>query len=63
MIHSAEHSWLSLDYVFVCSVIVSLAAVALKPLQDANIKLDKQKYILQAAGFDGNSSDRKKMWR
>ncbi|WP_163937526.1 Na(+)-translocating NADH-quinone reductase subunit C [Paraferrimonas sp. SM1919] len=36
----------------VCSVIVSGAAVALKPLQDANIKLDKQKYLLQAAGYE-----------
>ncbi|GLS82761.1 Na(+)-translocating NADH-quinone reductase subunit C [Paraferrimonas haliotis] len=35
----------------ICSVIVSSAAIALKPLQVANAKLDKQKYILAAAGY------------
>ncbi|GLP96789.1 Na(+)-translocating NADH-quinone reductase subunit C [Paraferrimonas sedimenticola] len=36
----------------VCSIIVSSAAVALKPMQVANAKLDRQKYILQAAGYE-----------
>lgn len=40
----------------VCSIIVSGAAVMLKPLQVKNAKLDKQKYLLQAAGFE-NVSD------
>ena len=35
----------------VCSVLVSGAAVALKPIQDANKALDKKKNILQIAGL------------
>ena len=35
----------------VCSVIVSVAAVALKPIQNENKLLDKQKNILAAAGL------------
>lgn len=44
---------------FVCSVIVSSVAVLLKPKQQENIKLDKQIFILEAAGFDNNTSDGK----
>ena len=36
---------------FVCSVIVSVAAVSLKPIQNENKLLDKQKNILAAAGL------------
>ncbi|QLE86416.1 MULTISPECIES: Na(+)-translocating NADH-quinone reductase subunit C [Shewanella] len=36
---------------FVCSVAVSTAAVLLKPTQQENKLLDKQKYILEAAGL------------
>lgn len=35
----------------VCSVIVSTAAVLLKPLQDANVEQDKKRNILGAAGM------------
>ncbi len=35
----------------VCSVVVSVAAVALKPIQTANQLLDKQRNILQIAGL------------
>jgi Na+-transporting NADH:ubiquinone oxidoreductase subunit C len=40
---------------FVCSMIVSFAAVNLKEIQDVNKTLDKQKNILQVAGvyYDG----------
>ncbi|MEM8556079.1 MAG: NADH:ubiquinone reductase (Na(+)-transporting) subunit C, partial [Pseudomonadota bacterium] len=34
-----------------CSMIVSVAAVSLRPIQDANKLLDKQKNILQVAGL------------
>lgn len=34
-----------------CSMIVSVAAVSLRPVQDANKLLDKQKNILQVAGL------------
>ncbi len=36
---------------FVCSMFVSTAAVLLKPTQQQNKLLDKQKYILEAAGL------------
>lgn len=36
----------------VCSVLVSGAAVALKPIQDANKTLDKKRNILKIAGLD-----------
>lgn len=36
---------------FVCSIFVSAAAVLLRPTQAENKLLDKQKYILQAAGL------------
>ncbi len=36
---------------FVCSMLVSTAAVLLKPTQNENKLLDKQKYILSAAGL------------
>lgn len=36
---------------FVCSVFVSTAAVLLRPIQIENKLLDKQKYILEAAGL------------
>jgi Na+-transporting NADH:ubiquinone oxidoreductase subunit C len=35
----------------VCSLAVSAAAVALRPIQEANEKLDQQKNILDAAGL------------
>lgn len=35
----------------VCAIVVSSAAVALKPLQEANIERDRQKNILAAAGL------------
>ena len=35
----------------ICSILVAAAAVGLKPLQEANKKLDIQKNILQAAGL------------
>lgn len=35
----------------VCGLLVSSAAVALKPLQDANSELERQRNILQAAGL------------
>ena len=35
----------------VCSVVVSTAAVLLKPLQDANVEQDKKRNILGAAGM------------
>lgn len=35
----------------VCSVLVSLAAVGLKPLQDANKEIDRNKNVLAAAGL------------
>tara|TARA_B100001094_G_scaffold192495_1_gene186360 strand:- start:9169 stop:9975 length:807 start_codon:yes stop_codon:yes gene_type:complete len=44
---------------FVCAVIVSVTATVLKSTQLANIKLDTQKYILQAAGFDTDTQDGK----
>ncbi len=36
----------------VCSIVVSGAAVALRPLQQMNAKLDVQKNILSVAGVD-----------
>ncbi|MDO6618969.1 MULTISPECIES: Na(+)-translocating NADH-quinone reductase subunit C [unclassified Shewanella] len=36
---------------FICSMLVSTAAVLLKPIQQENKLLDKQKYILEAAGL------------
>jgi Na+-transporting NADH:ubiquinone oxidoreductase subunit C len=36
---------------FVCSVIVSAAAVILRPMQELNKDLDKKKNILLAAGL------------
>lgn len=35
----------------VCAIVVSSAAVALKPMQDTNIERDRQKNILAAAGL------------
>ncbi len=44
----------------VCSVLVSSAAVLLRPLQEANKKLDKRKNILAAAGLvSTNPADKK----
>ena len=40
---------------FICSVFVSTAAVVLRPIQIENKLLDKQKYILEAAGLTANS--------
>ncbi|MCL1127057.1 Na(+)-translocating NADH-quinone reductase subunit C [Shewanella surugensis] len=36
---------------FICSIFVSAAAVLLRPTQEQNKLLDKQKYILEAAGL------------
>ncbi|QYK00529.1 Na(+)-translocating NADH-quinone reductase subunit C [Shewanella psychrotolerans] len=41
---------------FICSVFVSTAAVLLKPTQQENKLLDKQKYILEAAGLVDSKS-------
>lgn len=43
----------------VCSILVSVAAVALKPLQQANKALDRKQNILVAAGLldDGETTD------
>ena len=41
----------------VCSVVVSTAAVVLKPRQDANAKLDMQKNVLAAAGLLDEGDD------
>ena len=41
----------ALSLCLVCSVIVSTAAVVLKPAQEANKSLDKKRNILQAAGM------------
>ncbi len=42
----------------VCSILVSAAAVMLKPIQDDNKAFDKQKYILAAAGlYDAANSN------
>lgn len=42
-----------------CSIVVSSAAVGLRPLQQANKLRDKQRYILQTAGLyeDGSQDD------
>ncbi|MBL4831723.1 MAG: Na(+)-translocating NADH-quinone reductase subunit C [Aliivibrio sp.] len=41
----------------VCSIIVSTAAVVLRPMQQANAVLDKQKNIVAVAGFTTNSPE------
>ncbi|HCH02745.1 MAG TPA: NADH:ubiquinone reductase (Na(+)-transporting) subunit C [Vibrio sp.] len=41
----------------VCSVVVSTAAVLLKPKQVANAKLDVQSNIVAVAGFDAKNAD------
>ncbi|MCG7499491.1 Na(+)-translocating NADH-quinone reductase subunit C [Vibrio sp. Of7-15] len=41
----------------VCSVVVSVAAVALRPLQQDNAVLDKQKNIVAVAGFEAQSAN------
>ncbi|QAR33642.1 Na(+)-translocating NADH-quinone reductase subunit C [Geovibrio thiophilus] len=41
----------------VCSVLVSAAAVSLKPIQDRNRELDRQKNVLAAAGLLGENTD------
>ena len=35
-----------------CSIVVSSAAVGLRPIQEANRLRDKQRYILRTAGYD-----------
>lgn len=42
---------------FACSTLVALAAVGLKPMQDANKSLDQKKNILSAAGIYDASRD------
>lgn len=42
---------------FVCSIFVSAAAVLLRPTQEQNKLLDKQKYILEAAGLIDTSKE------
>jgi Na+-transporting NADH:ubiquinone oxidoreductase subunit C len=41
----------------VCSVLVSYAAVSLKPLQDKNREMERQKNVLAAAGMLGENTD------
>ncbi|ABZ77732.1 NADH:ubiquinone oxidoreductase, subunit C [Shewanella halifaxensis HAW-EB4] len=43
---------------FICSVFVSTAAVLLRPIQIENKLLDKQKYILEAAGLINTKVDK-----
>ncbi|OOZ41765.1 Na(+)-translocating NADH-quinone reductase subunit C, partial [Solemya elarraichensis gill symbiont] len=43
---------IALALCLVCSIIVAAAAVGLRPLQEANKALDKQRYILSVAGLD-----------
>ncbi|QQX79232.1 Na(+)-translocating NADH-quinone reductase subunit C [Shewanella sp. KX20019] len=43
---------------FICSMFVSTAAVLLKPTQQENKLLDKQKYILEAAGLINTREDK-----
>lgn len=46
----------------VCSVLVSSASVALRPIQDKNRLLDRQKNILQTAGlFEGGKANAKEI--
>lgn len=45
----------------VCSVLVSTAAVKLKPLQQANIKLDVKKNLLVAAGMVSSTAKREEI--
>lgn len=40
----------------ICSVVVSFAAVSLRPLQQENAKLDVQRNILQVAGIETNGT-------
>lgn len=42
---------------FICSIFVSTAAVMLKPIQQQNKLLDKQKYILEAANLISTKDD------
>ena len=42
---------------FICSIFVSTAAVVLKPIQQQNKLLDKQKYILEAANLFNTKND------
>ncbi len=48
-----------------CSIVVSSAAVGLRPLQQANKLRDKQRYILQTAGLyeDGSQDDLTTLFR
>jgi Na+-transporting NADH:ubiquinone oxidoreductase subunit C len=41
----------------VCAVLVSLSAVGLKPMQDLNKQLDRQKKVLSVAGLFDSDSD------
>lgn len=47
---------------FACSTLVALAAVGLKPLQDANKALDQKKNILAAAGLYDPAKDTEKQF-
>ncbi|MGE4497700.1 MAG: Na(+)-translocating NADH-quinone reductase subunit C [Deferribacterales bacterium] len=47
----------------VCSVLVSAAAVSLKPIQDKNRELDRQKNVLASAGLLGEGSDIEETFR
>ncbi len=42
---------------FVCSVLVCLAVVILKPLQEKEINVDRMKSVLEAAGIDYSGRD------
>lgn len=41
----------------VCSLVLSFAAIGLKPIQEENVKLDKQKNILKAFALADSSTD------
>lgn len=47
----------ALGVCLVCSILVSTAAVVLKPMQDANKKLDKRKNVLLAGGLLDENTD------
>jgi Na+-transporting NADH:ubiquinone oxidoreductase subunit C len=47
----------------VCSVLVSAAAVSLKPIQDKNRELDRQRNVLAAAGLLGENTDIEEAFR
>ncbi|MFM7741303.1 MAG: Na(+)-translocating NADH-quinone reductase subunit C, partial [Planctomycetota bacterium] len=53
----ANTFFIALALCLVCSAIVSLAAIGLKPIQDRNKALDRKKNVLIAAGLVKKSDD------